>query len=120
MSTNNPPSQANQNQFSEAGTSPPKRRSKNRPADTPRKKLNPRWYKWNWADWLADTAVQLLPRETKSVWMDMLARMSLSDECGYFVVAGKPINDVAAARLLGFNNDVAEYIKHVEILEQNN
>lgn len=43
-------------------------------------------------DWLADPSLRLCSPETRGVWIDLLCWMFLSNEPGYLIVNGQPLN----------------------------
>jgi hypothetical protein len=51
------------------------------------------------------------------VWFEMLGRMWNSSERGYLTINGKPMSDNALAALLGFNTDLTEFKRHLEVIE---
>lgn len=75
------------------------------------------WQKWYWHEWFTSVDVQSLQRDTRMVWFEMLGRMWNSSERGYLTINGKPMADSALAALLGFNTDLAEFKRHLEVIE---
>ncbi len=70
-----------------------------------------------WGEWFKAMDVQSLSRETKCVWFEMLGRMWESNDRGFLTINGKPMDDFAKARALGFGSDVASYLLHEKILD---
>lgn len=56
------------------------------------------------ADWRKDLAVQALCYHDRGVWFEMLCLMHESSERGVLLLAGQPMPDDVAARLLGLDN----------------
>jgi len=75
------------------------------------------WQKWHWDEWFTSVDVQSLPRDTRTVWFEMLGRMWKSSERGFLTINGKPMSDTVLASLLGFGSDVEECGKHLKLIE---
>lgn len=56
------------------------------------------------ADWRKDLAVQALCYHDRGVWFEMLCLMHESSERGVLLLAGQPMPEDVAARLLGLDN----------------
>lgn len=59
------------------------------------------WTKFWWQDWERDPCLRVCSFAAKGLWMDMLCRMSASDEPGYLVVKGRPASDAEVAKMVG-------------------
>ena len=59
-------------------------------------------------DWKKDPAIQMLTREEKMIWLEMLFLMWESSERGYLTVNGKPIDNFGLALALNLDNHLLE------------
>jgi hypothetical protein len=69
-------------------------------------------------DWFKALDVQLLPRDIRMTWFEMLLRMWESKRRGYLSINGEPPSMEELAQLLGFGSDVKLCEKHIEFLEK--
>src|SRR3990167_1275688 len=72
-----------------------------------------------WGDWFKALDVQMLPRDIRCTWFEMLGRMWESKYRGELSINGQPLSIEQLAQLLGFGSDVKECEKHINYLEKN-
>ena len=71
-----------------------------------------------WGDWFKALDVQMLPRDIRCTWFEMLGRMWESNPRGELSINGICPTDEQLAMLLGFGNDLNEFKRHIEFLER--
>lgn len=71
-----------------------------------------------WGDWFKAPDVQMLPRDIRCTWFEMLGRMWENSPRGEISVNKKPLTDEQMATLLGFGSDVEMMKRHINYLER--
>lgn len=71
-----------------------------------------------WGDWFKALDVQMLPRDIRCTWFEILGRMWESKNRGELSINGEPPTIEQLAQLLGFGSDIKECQRHLDYLER--